>query len=120
MPGRHSPFICLHGMARQNWLKRKETPFRWGYWMRPITGRLKCGCLRAIALFYTDGIVEAMNEQEEIFGFERLLEIVQSGASLTAEELHREILDKVSDFAGTAAQHDDLTVIVVKAVTEES
>jgi serine phosphatase RsbU (regulator of sigma subunit) len=66
-------------------------------------------------VFYTDGIVEAMNKQEEIFGFERLLEIVKAGASMTADEMHREILDSVNRFSGGAAQHDDLTVIVMKA-----
>ncbi|MCJ7681279.1 MAG: PP2C family protein-serine/threonine phosphatase, partial [Candidatus Aminicenantes bacterium] len=64
-------------------------------------------------VFYTDGIVEAMNEQEEMFGFDRLLEVVQGAKSMTAESLLKEILDKVNEFVGGAAQHDDLTVIVV-------
>jgi sigma-B regulation protein RsbU (phosphoserine phosphatase) len=64
-------------------------------------------------VFYTDGIVEAMNEKEEIFGFERLLEVVQEARLMNAESLLKEILDKVSGFSGGAAQHDDLTVIVV-------
>ena len=67
-------------------------------------------------VFYTDGIVEAMNEKEEIFGFERLLEAVQEARSMNAESLLKEILDKVSGFSGGAAQHDDLTVIVVEVV----
>jgi sigma-B regulation protein RsbU (phosphoserine phosphatase) len=66
-------------------------------------------------VFYTDGIVEAMNEKEEIFGFERLLEVVQEARSMNAESLLKEILVKVSGFSGGAAQHDDLTVIVVVA-----
>jgi serine phosphatase RsbU (regulator of sigma subunit) len=67
-------------------------------------------------VFYTDGIVEAMNEAEEIYGFERLLEVVKAGGSMTAEALHQEILNNVSEFTGNAPQHDDLTVIVVKAL----
>jgi serine phosphatase RsbU (regulator of sigma subunit) len=66
-------------------------------------------------VLYTDGIVEAMNEKEEIFGFERLLETVQEAYSLNANALLKKILDKVDAFAGEAAQHDDLTVIVVNA-----
>jgi len=69
-------------------------------------------------VFYTDGIVEAMNDQEEMFGFDRLLEVVQGATSMTAESLLKEILDKVNEFVGGAAQHDDLTVIVV-SVGEE-
>jgi sigma-B regulation protein RsbU (phosphoserine phosphatase) len=64
-------------------------------------------------VFYTDGIVEAMNEQEEMYGFERLLEVVQQASAADADMLHKEILDKVNVFAGGATQHDDLTVIVV-------
>jgi sigma-B regulation protein RsbU (phosphoserine phosphatase) len=64
-------------------------------------------------ILYTDGIVEAMNEQEEIFGFDRLLEVVRSSRSMTAEALLKEILGRVEEFVGEAPQHDDLTVIVV-------
>ena len=64
-------------------------------------------------VFYTDGIVEAMNDKDEIFGFERLLEVVQEARSMNAEALLQEILDKVNGFSGGAAQHDDLTVIVL-------
>jgi serine phosphatase RsbU (regulator of sigma subunit) len=64
-------------------------------------------------VFYTDGIVEAMNKQEEMFGFDRLLEVVKGARSLSADSLLKEIIDRVNEFAGDVAQHDDLTVIVV-------
>jgi sigma-B regulation protein RsbU (phosphoserine phosphatase) len=64
-------------------------------------------------VFYTDGIVEAMNEQEEMLGFERLIEIVQNSKSTTADALLQEITGAVKDFTGSAPQHDDLTAIVV-------
>jgi sigma-B regulation protein RsbU (phosphoserine phosphatase) len=64
-------------------------------------------------VFYTDGIVEAMNEQQEIFGFNRLLEIVRGAKSMTADSLLKEIIDSVNAFASGAAQHDDITLIVV-------
>jgi serine phosphatase RsbU (regulator of sigma subunit) len=64
-------------------------------------------------VFYTDGIVEAMNEQEEIFGFERLLEVIRRARALDAGSLLKEILGRVNQFVGAATQHDDLTVIVV-------
>lgn len=64
-------------------------------------------------VFYTDGIVEAMNEKEEIFGFENLIETVKDLGKLEADELLHEILDRVKEFVGGAEQHDDLTLIVV-------
>jgi sigma-B regulation protein RsbU (phosphoserine phosphatase) len=64
-------------------------------------------------VLYTDGIVEAMNEQQEIFGFERLLDVIQGTQHVKADKLLRETIDRVNEFVGGAAQHDDLTVIVL-------
>lgn len=64
-------------------------------------------------IFYTDGIVEAMNDKEEMFGFERLLEIAQKAGPMTAKQLMKEIIENVSQFAGEMAQHDDITIIVL-------
>jgi serine phosphatase RsbU (regulator of sigma subunit) len=64
-------------------------------------------------VLYTDGIVEAMNEKQEIYGFERLLELVQDSGSLDAETLLKEIMRQVNEFVGAAPQSDDLTVIVI-------
>jgi serine phosphatase RsbU (regulator of sigma subunit) len=66
-------------------------------------------------ILYTDGIVEAMNEQEEMFGFDRLIEVIRKSQTKTAESLLEEIKGKVNEFAGAAAQHDDITIIVVQA-----
>jgi serine phosphatase RsbU (regulator of sigma subunit) len=62
-------------------------------------------------VFYTDGIVEAMNASREIFGFDRVLEIVQKEKALSAGVLLSKILEQVKEFAGSAIQHDDITVI---------
>ncbi len=64
-------------------------------------------------VFYTDGIVEAMNKKEEIYGFERLQEVIKTSKASKAEALMNDIITSVSDFTGNAPQHDDLTVIIV-------
>jgi len=64
-------------------------------------------------VFYTDGIVEAMNTNREIFGFDRLLQVVRKARSLNADFLLKEITNQVNEFCGGAPQSDDLTVIVV-------
>jgi serine phosphatase RsbU (regulator of sigma subunit) len=66
-------------------------------------------------VYYTDGIVEAMNKHEDMYGFERLHEVVKSSEAETAEALMNDIISDVSDFTGAATQHDDLTIIVVSA-----
>ena len=66
-------------------------------------------------VYYTDGIVEAMNKHEDMYGFERLHEVVKSSPAENAEALMKDIIKDVSDFTGAAPQHDDLTIIVVSA-----
>jgi serine phosphatase RsbU (regulator of sigma subunit) len=66
-------------------------------------------------VYYTDGIVEAMNKNEDMYGFERLNEVVTSSSAENAEDLMNDIIKDVSAFTGNAPQHDDLTIIVVSA-----
>ena len=66
-------------------------------------------------IFYTDGIVEAMNAHEELFGFERLRATVDGAKKLDSESILKLVIDKVEQFAGGTPQHDDITVIVLKA-----
>lgn len=67
-------------------------------------------------VLYTDGIVEAMNAQEELFGFERLIETIGESKTLTAQSLLDEINHQVNEFVGGTPQHDDITIIVIQAV----
>jgi sigma-B regulation protein RsbU (phosphoserine phosphatase) len=64
-------------------------------------------------VFYTDGIVEAMNKEQEIFGFERLQKLIEESQTMKAEAILQEIMGRVNQFVGEAPQHDDLTAIVV-------
>jgi len=70
-------------------------------------------------VLYTDGIVEAMNQKGEIFGFDRLLDIVRESRARAAGEGLKAIVDGVTAYCEGAPQHDDLTVIVIHA-TEAS
>ena len=65
-------------------------------------------------VLYTDGISEAMNPQGDCFGDQRLVELVQRHADLTSDALRERILSEVHTFAGDAAQHDDMTMVLVK------
>jgi sigma-B regulation protein RsbU (phosphoserine phosphatase) len=69
-----------------------------------------------IVILYTDGVTEAMNQREEMFGEERLNNIVGAGADLSAQDLMQKILDQISSFCGNQPQSDDITLMVIKAV----
>jgi hypothetical protein len=69
---------------------------------------------RDLFVFYTDGVSEAMNTQEEIFGEERLKEVIKKHAHLSPQQLQEKIVEAVAQFSGKAPQHDDFTMVVVK------
>jgi sigma-B regulation protein RsbU (phosphoserine phosphatase) len=65
-------------------------------------------------VLYTDGISEAMNVAGDCFGDARLVELAEQHADMASDELRERILREVHAFAGDAAQHDDMTMIVLK------
>jgi phosphoserine phosphatase RsbU/P len=65
-------------------------------------------------LLYTDGISEAMNVDGDCFGDSRLADLASQHSDLTSTELRERILDDVRGFVGSAAQHDDMTMVLVK------
>ncbi|KAA3659526.1 MAG: hypothetical protein DWQ10_08680 [Calditrichaeota bacterium] len=69
-----------------------------------------------VFIFYTDGISEAMSHSGEEFGEDRLRSLVNQHAHLSAEKILESIKSEIDIFAGTAPQHDDFTMVVVKVV----
>jgi len=68
-----------------------------------------------ILVFYTDGVVEAINIQEEAFGEERLHGVIRRSCHLSAAGLLQEMHEQVQVFVGGAPQFDDITLMVLKA-----
>jgi phosphoserine phosphatase RsbU/P len=67
-----------------------------------------------IVVFYTDGITEAMNADSDLFGDGRLSEIVEEHGHLETVELRERVLREIEAFVGSADQHDDMTMILLK------
>ena len=67
-----------------------------------------------IAVLFTDGVSEAMNEADDLFGEDRLTRLVEEHAGLSAEALRARILADVEAFVGSANQHDDMTLVLFK------
>ena len=63
---------------------------------------------------YTDGITEAFNNLDEMFGEEKLLKFLQDNRSLSAQMLSGKIVDEVLRFSGAIPQADDITLVVMK------
>jgi sigma-B regulation protein RsbU (phosphoserine phosphatase) len=69
---------------------------------------------RDILVLYTDGVTEAMNQQEELFGEERLKSAIAANRDASAQEMLEAIVTAVNDFTGDMPQADDLTIFIVK------
>lgn len=67
-----------------------------------------------IFVFYTDGVTEAMNINQEIFGEQRLKEIIEKYSHLPPQKIEERVIEAVSEFSGDAPQHDDFTMVIVK------
>jgi sigma-B regulation protein RsbU (phosphoserine phosphatase) len=67
-----------------------------------------------IFLFFTDGLSEAMNGSSELFGERRLRDLIEKSEGCESEELRERILTEIRAFVGEAAQHDDMTMVILK------
>jgi sigma-B regulation protein RsbU (phosphoserine phosphatase) len=67
-----------------------------------------------IALFYTDGITEAMNSDEAVFGEERLKDIASRNLRLNSARLVADVREELVKFVGGAPQYDDVTLMALK------
>jgi phosphoserine phosphatase RsbU/P len=71
---------------------------------------------RQIVLIGTDGIWEMRNEAGDMFGKQRLMEIIRTHASATAKELLAMITDALKRFRGSKQPEDDVTMVVIKVI----
>jgi len=67
-----------------------------------------------IYAFFTDGVTEAMNEKNELFGDENLNAILKNKSKASSSEVLNEIWASVQTFRGEAEVNDDMTMVVVK------
>ena len=67
-----------------------------------------------ILVVYSDGLTEARNQQEEMFGEERLLKIIQQEAPSGSQALQQKFLKAIEEFTQGMPQTDDITFLVVE------
>jgi sigma-B regulation protein RsbU (phosphoserine phosphatase) len=67
-----------------------------------------------VVIFYTDGVTEAINEDFDEFGMERLVLVARDAAQGTPQEIVSAITAAVQDHAGETPQFDDITLVVLK------
>ncbi len=62
-------------------------------------------------LLYTDGVSEAMDEERNLFGEDRVEKLLAKHCGDTPEEILRRVYEAIAAHRGTAAQSDDITML---------
>ena len=65
---------------------------------------------------YTDGVTEAMNRQDELFGEKRLLAWMSQNRGAAPEEALHGLREEIAVFADGAEQYDDITMLMFELV----
>ncbi|HEX6387775.1 MAG TPA: SpoIIE family protein phosphatase [Anaerolineae bacterium] len=65
-------------------------------------------------VLYTDGLTDALDENDRFFGLERLMILLRSHADLSPYELCQTIFAALAAYQGTAEPFDDMTMLVVE------
>ena len=108
--GHEIPFLALNGEPFQSYKTRA------GFVLAGMEGiRYRSGSMMlkpGDKLFeYTDGVTEATNAENELYGMERLESILGQNTNKSPEELLNAVKADVDAFVGTAPQFDDITML---------
>jgi sigma-B regulation protein RsbU (phosphoserine phosphatase) len=116
----HWPPLCFHTTTDREVQRLVATGIPLGIledWVwRQESMQIEAGDLLVL---YTDGITEARNEQDVLFGEERLVESVRASLRTdgpqvsTAQGIQDRILADVHEFVGSAPQSDDLALTLL-------
>jgi phosphoserine phosphatase RsbU/P len=66
-------------------------------------------------IIFTDGLVEAVNANDDEFDEPQLLSALEAGVSTNPKELLERLMASLDLFVGSTPQHDDVTCLLVKA-----
>lgn len=67
-----------------------------------------------VIVLHSDGIYETRNARDEVYGLDRIAEIIAEHGDGSAETLRDAILSDVGLFRGTGEQDDDLTLVICR------
>ncbi|MCK5222349.1 MAG: SpoIIE family protein phosphatase [Candidatus Aminicenantes bacterium] len=67
-----------------------------------------------LLLIYSDGITEAINENEEELGEDEMIKVIVENPDLSLEDMADKIMEKVKLHSGDNLQYDDMTIVLIK------
>lgn len=110
--GHEIPFIC-----KENGFETYK--IRAGFVLAGMEGiRYRCGSMQlepGDKIFqYTDGVTEATNREMELYGMERLGEVLSKNGAASPETLLSSVKEDIDAFVGDAPQFDDITMLCLE------
>jgi serine phosphatase RsbU (regulator of sigma subunit) len=69
-----------------------------------------------VIVLHSDGIYETRNANEDVYGLDRIAEVIREQGGNTAESLREALLADVAAFRGTREQDDDVTLVVCRLI----
>ena len=93
----------------------------------PFTGGIALGVMEGLeyhqdsfqiapgdaVFFYSDGVSEAMNENGEEYGLQRMMDVLAANPTQDPEAINNAMFDSVREFAGDTPQSDDITGLTI-------
>ncbi len=114
----HNPMLLVKANGDVEWIQSKGVGIgvaessMFGRVTEEVELKLKEG---DVAVLYTDGVTEMMNISNQFYGEDRLERLVKGIRKGTSSKILEIIIGDVLEFKGVAKQHDDMTVVVIKA-----
>jgi len=71
-------------------------------------------------LLFTDGIIEARNNEREFYGYERLKDFIINNSQIHTKKFVDKLVEDVGEFCGDQPQDDDRAILYVEMVTKMS
>ena len=71
-------------------------------------------------ILFTDGITEARNNSGEIFGLDKLVDLLQSGTGTTVDQMISDIIDQLGKYKYQGKNEDDISIKHVQIMNKRS
>ncbi len=109
----HNPPVLLRAGAKAEYLPTRQEPVAGAMEGVAYTSDILTLAPGDGILLYTDGVTEAMNPAQELYGEARLLTLAEDLKNLDARALCDSLAGEVHGFAAGAEQSDDITMLAL-------
>ncbi|HEV8001330.1 MAG TPA: GAF domain-containing SpoIIE family protein phosphatase [Planctomycetaceae bacterium] len=111
----HGPALLFHRDTRTfQSLKSTGLPLGFISDFSPIAGLKLTMGPGDLLILATDGLIELLNDANDMFGRPRLEQLIQQNCTLAAPDLVMAIQDEIAEFLGDSQPLDDVTLMVVE------